>query len=63
MDPEFTESDSHDGVANLISVLRICEQIGTKQRDDREKFRPGRAQRRYYRHILALISLVGIICR
>lgn len=27
MDPEFVEPDSHDGAANLISVLRICEQI------------------------------------
>lgn len=31
MDPEFTESDSHDGVANLISVLRIYEQIETNK--------------------------------
>ena len=31
MEPEFTESDSHDGVANLISVLRICEQIETSK--------------------------------
>ena len=31
MDPEFTESNSHDGVANLISVLRICEQIETNK--------------------------------
>ena len=32
MEPDFTESDnSHDGVANLISVLRICEQIETNK--------------------------------
>ena len=31
VDPEFTESNSLDGVANLISVLRICEQIETSK--------------------------------
>ena len=32
MEPDFTESDdSHDGVANLISVLRICKQIETNK--------------------------------
>lgn len=29
MDPDSTAQNSHDGVANLIAVLRICEQIQT----------------------------------
>ena len=31
MEPEFTEPDSRDGVANLIAILRVCEQIDTSK--------------------------------
>ena len=31
MDPDSTNPDSHDGVANLIAILRICEQIDTSK--------------------------------
>ena len=31
MEPDSIYSDSHDGVANLIAILRICEQIDTSK--------------------------------
>ena len=31
VEPDSIYSDSHDGVANLIAILRICEQIDTSK--------------------------------
>ncbi len=57
MDFNPTNSDSHNGVANLIAVLRVCEQIQTTK-ENIEK-----SSRRHYRHVLTLafISLLSIM--